>query len=76
MEMDAAQFTHNREQASKRARRVVRDHRVIREVFIGQGRTSEQLLRRGGKVRTFSLQNGWNFAVKDVQVQFLLLQEQ
>ena len=71
-----AQFTHDLEQAFKRARHMVRDHRVIWEVFIGQGRTSEEILRRGGRVRTFSLENGWNFAEEDVRVQFLLLQEQ
>ena len=41
-----------------------------------QGRTSEQVLRRGGRARTFSLQNGWYFAEKDVRAQLLLLQEQ
>ena len=42
----------------------------------GQGRTSEQVLRRGGRARVFSRQNGRNSAEEHVRVQFILLQEQ
>ena len=76
MDMEAAQSTQNLEQAFERAHHVVCDHWVISEVFIRQGRTSEQILCWGGRTRTFSLQNGWYFEEKDVQVQFLVLQEQ
>ena len=63
----SARWTAKSTQAFKRAHHVVCDHRVIWEVFIRQGRTSEQVLRRGGRARTFSLQNGWYFAEKDVR---------